>query len=97
MPRKSSKSSPAPIPPTPSPTTVVREVGAGVFKDTCLQLLDEVASGSTEIVVTKHGRPVARVVREAGEPRSGFGFMRGTGPIVGDIVSPDPDIWGDLA
>lgn len=39
-----------------------RVVGAGEFKARCLALLDEVAGRRTEIVVTKRGVPVARVV-----------------------------------
>lgn len=38
------------------------EIGAGQFKARCLALLDEVASTGKEVVVTKRGRPVARVV-----------------------------------
>lgn len=35
---------------------------ASVFKARCLALLDEVAQTHTGLVVTKHGRPVARIV-----------------------------------
>ena len=38
------------------------EVSASKFKARCLALLDEVAEGGGELVVTKHGRPVAKVV-----------------------------------
>jgi len=91
-PRKSST-----YPTTGKPTAVVREVKAGTFKDTCLQLLDQVQQGEFELVVTKHGKPVARVVPTDAGTASGFGFMRGTVLKSGDIVSPDPDAWGDLA
>ena len=37
-------------------------IPAGQFKARCLALLDEVAETGRQIVVTKHGRPVARVV-----------------------------------
>jgi len=40
----------------------MREIAAGRFKAQCLALLDEVAAGGEELVVTKRGRPVARVV-----------------------------------
>jgi prevent-host-death family protein len=40
----------------------VRRVAAGAFKQGCLALLDEVAAGKVEVVVTKRGRPVARVL-----------------------------------
>jgi len=39
-----------------------RVVPAGEFKQGCLALLDEVESRHTEIVITKRGRPVARLV-----------------------------------
>ena len=39
----------------------MRRVSATKFKAQCLALLDEAALGE-EIVVTKHGRPVARVI-----------------------------------
>jgi prevent-host-death family protein len=38
-----------------------REITATQFKAHCLALLDEAAAGE-EILVTKHGRPVARVI-----------------------------------
>ncbi len=39
-----------------------RTVPAGQFKQGCLAMLDEVANNDVEIVVTKRGRPVARLV-----------------------------------
>lgn len=39
-----------------------REIPAGKFKDGCLALLDEVAASGEPIIVTKRGRPVAKVV-----------------------------------
>ena len=75
----------------------VREVKAGVFKDTCLQLLDQVQAHEVELVVTKHGAPVARVVPPDVRLPSAFGFMRGTVLAHEDIVSPDFDAWGDTA
>lgn len=40
----------------------VKTVPAGVFKQRCLRLLDEVAATHDELVITKRGRPVAKVV-----------------------------------
>jgi len=39
----------------------VRTIPAGRFKAQCLKLLDEVAETGETIVVTKRGKPVARV------------------------------------
>jgi prevent-host-death family protein len=41
---------------------VTKRIGAGAFKQTCLALLDEVAAQHVEVIVTKRGRPVARLV-----------------------------------
>jgi prevent-host-death family protein len=43
-------------------TMVMKEISATQFKAQCLALLDDVAHGGGELVVTKHGRPVAKVV-----------------------------------
>lgn len=37
-------------------------IQASTFKARCLALLDEVASSGRSIIVTKHGRPVAKLV-----------------------------------
>jgi len=37
-------------------------VPAGEFKQRCLAILDDVAAGNVEVIVTKRGRPVARIV-----------------------------------
>jgi prevent-host-death family protein len=44
---------------------MTRIVTASRFKAQCLALLDEAAAGE-EIIVTKHGRPVARVIAAEG-------------------------------
>lgn len=41
---------------------LLREITATQFKARCLRLLDEVAESGETLVVTKHGKPVARVV-----------------------------------
>lgn len=40
----------------------IKTVPAGVFKQGCLRMLDEVAETHQEIVITKRGKPVARLV-----------------------------------
>lgn len=72
------------------------EVPAGVFKNTCLALMDRVHDERVHVVITKHGKPVARLVPAEVEAPSALGFMRGTVVAEGDIVSPDFEVWGDL-
>jgi prevent-host-death family protein len=64
-----------------------RTIPAGEFKAKCLALMDEIAVSGEEIVITKRGKPVARLRSERtlgkNEPD-----MRGTVTREGDIVSP---------
>ena len=69
------------------------EIAAGEFKAKCLHLLDEVQQTRKEIVITKRGRPVAKVVPVEESVPTIFGRMRGTGRIVGDIVGPTGEKW----
>lgn len=94
--KRTNKTRGYPAPSTAVSAHTVMEVKAGVFKDTCLQLLDEVRDGGVELVVTKYGEAVARVVRDDIATPSAFGFMSGTVLAAGDIVAPDFDAWGDL-
>jgi prevent-host-death family protein len=40
----------------------MKSIAAGKFKDICLKTLDEVAKSRAPIVITKRGRPVAKLV-----------------------------------
>ena len=40
----------------------VETMQASTFKARCLAVLDDVAATHREIVITKHGRPIARLV-----------------------------------
>lgn len=65
-------------------------VPAARFKAECLALLDRVAQTGESLVVTKRGRPVARVVpvHEIAST-SLLGSVR----IAGNIVAPTDDAW----
>ncbi len=90
------KSVPSPAPSTSLEAPTVIEVKAGVFKDTCLQLLDQVHDQQIEVVVTKRGEVVARVVAPEAHLPSAFGFLRGTLLTHGDLIAPDFEAWGEL-
>ena len=69
---------------------------AGVFKAKCLHLMDEVQKYHTEIVITKFGKPVAKLVPvEETKPKSVFGCMKGTLKIHGDIMSTGEEWFAD--
>ena len=68
-------------------------IAAGEFKAKCLHLLDEVQQTRKEIVITKRGRAVARLLPVEEDVPSIFGRMKGTGRIIGDIVAPTGEKW----
>ncbi len=70
-----------------------RTIKASEFKAKCLKLMDEVAESGEEIVITKNGRPVSKLVPYRKKPESLFGIDKGRIQILGDIVSPMPVEW----
>lgn len=66
---------------------------ASEFKAKCLQLMDRVADTGEEIVITKNGVPVSRLVPYRTRPRTLFGIDRGRIKIVGDIIEPVDVEW----
>ena len=68
-------------------------IKASEFKAKCLQLMDRVADTGEEIVITKNGRPVSRLIPYRIRPRSLFGMDRGRIELVGDIIDPIDVEW----
>ncbi len=70
-----------------------RTIKASEFKAKCLQLMDEVAESGDEIVITKNGKPVSRLVPYREKPKSWFGRDRDIIQIHGDIGEPIDVEW----
>jgi prevent-host-death family protein len=68
-------------------------IGAGEFKAKCLGLLDDVHRQRKEVLITKRGKPVAKLVPVNERTESFIGSMKGTMEIVGDIISPIDEKW----
>jgi prevent-host-death family protein len=78
----------------------MKKMAAGEFKVHCLAVMDEVQSKREAVLITKRGKPVAKLVPADKDTDKDdiFGFMAGKIKIVGDVVSPafSPEDWGDL-
>src|SRR5271169_4698119 len=62
-----------------------REIAAGEFKAKCLSLIDEVNKTGQEIVITKRGKPSAKLIPlKRRKVESLIGRLVGIGEIVGD-------------
>jgi prevent-host-death family protein len=69
----------------------VRTIPAGRFKAQCLRLLDEVAETGETIVVTKRGRPVAKIEPVAAPPSLQGSVVY----LVSDeeLIAPIDEVW----
>ena len=76
----------------------MRTIPAGTFIAQCLAIMDEVRAKRQAVVITKRGKPVAKLVPVEEKKDEIFGFLKGKGKVVGDVVSPamTPEEWGDL-
>jgi prevent-host-death family protein len=63
----------------------MKTIPAAKFKEQCLALLDRV--GPEGIVITKHGRPVAKLIPVGAESASLIGSLKGKIRIKGDLYS----------
>ena len=66
-------------------------IAAGEFKATCLSLLDTVARTGRDLVVTKRGKPIARIVPFATKSARRLGDSIAF--VADDIVEPTGDDW----
>jgi prevent-host-death family protein len=64
-------------------------ITATEFKAKCLSLIDEVQERGEELIISKHGRPVARLVRAVTDKP--WLALRGKGRFVGDAFAPVVD------
>lgn len=63
-------------------------MAAGEFKAKCLQVMDQVKSTRTPVVITKRGKPIAKLVPAEEFRTTAFDALKGKIEILGDIVSP---------
>lgn len=72
----------------------VATIPATQFKAQCLAILDTVQRKRTTVTISKHGKPVAKLVPLDIDPvPSLWGSMKGTIREIGDIMSPIEDEW----
>ncbi len=66
----------------------MKRMPAGAFKAQCLAVMDDVMQTGEPVLITKHGKPVAKLVAADQSSEDVFGYMAGKVKIVGDIVGP---------
>jgi prevent-host-death family protein len=73
----------------------MKTIAAGKFKAHCLSLMDDVQRTRETVVITKRGKPVAKLVPVPAAKDDFIGRLKGMIRIVGDIESPavPPEMW----
>jgi prevent-host-death family protein len=76
----------------------MKKMAAGSFKANCLAVMDEVQAKHETVVITKHGKPVAKLVPIRTEKDEIYNFLGGKRVVTGDVISPalSPEEWGEL-
>jgi prevent-host-death family protein len=76
----------------------MKKIPAAVFKAQCLTLMEDVRSTKQPLLITKRGKPVAKLVPVDGGKDDFIGRLEGIVRIVGDIESPvePPETWDAL-
>jgi prevent-host-death family protein len=76
----------------------MKTMPAGSFKTNCLAVMDEVQAKHETVIITKRGKPVAKLVPVNAESDEIYNFLAGKGNVAGDVVSPavSAEDWGEL-
>ena len=68
-------------------------IPAGEFKAKCLHIMDEVNKSRQSIIITKRGKPVAKLIPFSEEKLKLFGKLKGSMTLLTDIMQPLDDVW----
>ncbi len=73
----------------------MKQIPAGHFKAQCLAIMDQVQHSGEPVLITKHGKPVVKLVPAKNNVDDIFDYMAGKAKAVGDIVGPvtPPEDW----
>ena len=76
----------------------MKKMAAGEFKAHCLAVMEDVRMTREPVLITKRGRPVAKLVPTDRSSDDFIGRLEGVVKIVGDIESPvePPENWEAL-
>ena len=76
----------------------MKKMAAGALKTNCLAVMDVVQAKHETVLITKHGKPVAKLVPANTETGEIYNFLKGKGAVTGDVASPalSPEEWGEL-
>ena len=73
------------------------EINSAEFRKKCFAILDQVNFTHKEVIITKRGKPIAKIVHidQDDDQQLFLGALSGTGRTVEDLTEPiaDPEDW----
>ena len=66
----------------------IAQIPIADFEANCLRFLDQVTQQRCPIMITRHGKPIAKLMPVDEEPIDLFGYMAETATMCGDIIDP---------
>ena len=71
----------------------MKTIIASEFKAKCLRLMDEVAKNGEELLITKNGKPVSKLVPYHTRAKTLFGLHQGISVSKDDLIAPIDEVW----
>lgn len=71
----------------------MKTLAAAKFKAQCLALIDNIAQNHESIIITKHGKPLVKVIPFNENKDINKKPLKGAATFIGDIISPIDDEW----
>jgi prevent-host-death family protein len=75
----------------------MQAIKATEFKAKCLHLMDWVQASGEEIIITKNGKPVSKLVPCTAPAASLFGLHKGQIQMQDDLIDPLDETWDALS
>ena len=73
----------------------MQKMAAAQFKAQCLAVMDQVSQSGRPVVITKHGKPVVKLVPASEGEEEIFGALASIARVTGDIENTAPaKDWG---
>ena len=71
------------------------EISAAQFRTNCFKILDDVSHTNKEVIITKRGKPIAKVIsyNQEGTCDPLIGAMIHEGETLDNLIDPFEDVW----
>jgi len=71
------------------------KISTAKFRANCFKIIDEISQKQTEVIITKRGKAIVKLIAIKSENQSApmLGVLDGAGETVGDLIEPFNEEW----